>query len=389
MRRRFAILSLLSILVFQLFLADSDVSAQTRRTRPRRRPPIVKAKPKTTAPPLTTETTSPKEALKTTPATEVNKPAPPKEEPPPPPKPGPTVWRDPGKVERLNFTYGAGGQDKAPQPPFTFVEEDTGGSNPKIKVKDAAGREWGVKWGSEVNAEVFATRLVWAAGYYVEPAYFVASGKIVGISKLERAKKYVGSDGSFKDARFELKEKGIKKFNQKEGWRWDDNPFIGTKELNGLKILVMLTSNWDSKDQRDTNRGSNTAIFKVAATGEERFVVTDWGGSMGKWGNYFSREKWDCDGFAKQNREFIISARDGQVEFGYKGQRTDDIKRNIRLSDVKWLVQYIGRISDDQLRAGLRASGADATDIECFSKAVRERLDQLKRISEFRDESRK
>jgi hypothetical protein len=384
MRKRLLIFTVLLSLALQTLLPEIDALAQTRRPRPRRRAPVVKPKPKTTTP-TTKETTTPAEAPKPTPPKEEPKPAPPKEEVPPPPKPGPTIWRNPGKVERLDFNFGPGGVENAPKPPFTFIEEDKGGSNPKIKITDATGREWGVKWGSEVNAEVFATRLVWAAGYYVEAAYFVPAGKILGAKKLSRAKKYIDADGDFKDARFELKEKGIKKFNQEEGWRWDNNPFMGTKELNGLKILMMLTSNWDSKDQRDTSRGSNTAIFKVSATGEERFVVTDWGGSMGKWGGVFSREKWDCEGFAKQNREFITSARNGYVEFGYKGQRTADITSNIRTGDVKWLVQYLGRISDDQLRAGLIASGADAKEVGCFTSAIRERLDQLKRISEFRN----
>jgi hypothetical protein len=344
---------------------------------------VVKPKPKPTAPAPTPA--PPKEEPKPTPPKEVAKPAPPKEEVPPPPKPGPTLWHNPGKIERLNFSYGAGGVENAPQPPFTFIEEDKGGSNPKVKVIDAMGREWGVKWGHEVNSEVFATRLVWAAGYYVEPAYFVPSGKIIGAKNLDRAKKLIGSDGSFRDARFELKGKGIKKLNQEEGWRWDDNPFLGTKELNGLKIVMMLTSNWDSKDRRDVGRGSNTAIFNVKATGEEQYVVTDWGGSMGKWGGVLSREKWDCDGFAKQNREFITSARNGVIEFGYKGQRTSDIRENIRISDVKWLMQYLGLISDEQLRNALQSSGATEKEVDCFAKAVRERLDQLKRISEIRE----
>lgn len=302
---------------------------------------------------------------------------------PPRPKPGPTIWRDPGRVERIDFRYGPWGPEQAPRPPFTFVEEDLGGSNPKIKVTDAAGREWGVKWGSEVNSEVFASRLVAAAGYYVEAAFFVPQGKIIGATALKRAKKYIAADGSFQNARFELKEKGIRKLNQEESWRFDTNPFVGTTEYNGLRLLMLLTSNWDSKDQRDAGRGSNTAIFNVKATGEERYVITDWGGSMGKWGNYFSREKWDCKGYQRQNREFITSARNGTVEFGYKGQRTSDIAAGIRTSDLKWLVQFIGRITDQQLRDALEASGATPEEIGCFTVAVRERLDQLKRIAEL------
>lgn len=296
---------------------------------------------------------------------------------------GPTIWRDPGDVESLDFTYGPGGVENSPQPPFTFIEEDTDGSNAKIKVKDAAGRHWSVKWGSEVNAEVFAARIAWAAGYYVEPSYFVARGSIEGVTKVDRARKYIKSDGSFTDARFELKEEGFKRLKDKKSWRWNGSPFMGRKELSGLKIVMMLTSNWDSKDERDEDRGSNTSIFINEDTGEERYVITDWGGTMGKWGNYFTREKWDCKGYAGQNQEFITSAWKGKMEFGYKGQRTDDIRSGVRITDLQWLVRYIGRITDSQLKDGLRASGATEEEIACFTRAIRERLDQMKTIAEF------
>jgi hypothetical protein len=295
----------------------------------------------------------------------------------------PVVWRDPGAVETLDFTYGAGGRENAPVPPFTFVEEDTGASNPKVKVTDARGVRWSVKFGGEVNAETFATRVAWAAGYFVEPAYFVPSGKIEGVdpSKLTRAKKYVGKDGSFTSGRFELKLETLAKLKDEQGWGWNANPFTGTKELNGLKVVMMLTSNWDNKDVRDVSRGSNTAIYVVQTPNgnEARYYVTDWGGSMGKWGGVFGREKWDPDGFAKQSPSFLKVSGD-RVEFGYSGQHTGDWKNDIKASDVAWIAQYLTRITDDQLRAGLAASGATEQEASVLARAMRERLDQLKTV---------
>jgi hypothetical protein len=363
------------LILFACLLPEvsGDVFGQTRR---RRRPRVVAPTPTVKAPEAKPQPKTPTQSQ-----AELQPEA--KPEPKPEIKPGPVLWRDPGKVENLDFRYGLGGAENLPQAPFTFLEEDVSGTSAKLKVRDAGGREWGVKWGHEVNSEIIAARLAWAAGYFVEASYFVASGKIIGAPKLGRARKYVSADGNFTDARFELKEKGIKKLNQEESWRWDNNPFLGTREFNGLRIMMMLLSNWDSKDQRDTGRGSNTAIFNVKKTGEERYLVTDWGGSMGKWGSYFSREKWDCKGYQKQNSEFITSTKDGRVQFGYSGQRTGDIREGITLGDVKWLIQYIGRISDKQLRDGLGASGATPQETDCFTKAMRERLDQLKRIAEF------
>ena len=105
--------------------------------------------------------------------------------------------------------------------------------------------EWTAKFGHEVKSEVFSTRMVWAVGYFVENAYFVRSGTIAGVTNLKRAAKDVGKDGAFNEARFEMKkEKGVTKLKDAQGWSWLSNPFVGTKEINGLKIMFMLLSNW-------------------------------------------------------------------------------------------------------------------------------------------------
>ena len=279
------------------------------------------------------------------------------------------IWRDPGRVERLDFRSGAGGRAGAPVPPFRFIEEDEDGSNAKVKVRDARGRRWSVKWdtGGEANAEIIAARIAWAAGYFVEPSYFVRRGRILGALDLDRAAKFVAPGGEFRNARFELKYDTVAERKDKESWAWNSNPFVGTRELNGLKIVSMLVSNWDNKDVRNAGRGSNTAVHFVR-TGrglEARYLVTDWGGSMGKWGGVFGREKWDCEGFAYQTEKFVEVEDDGELDWGFKGQHTGSFKKDVRFEDVRWVMQYLGRISDAQLRAGLAASGASPAEVRC------------------------
>jgi len=133
-----------------------------------------------------------------------------------------------------------------------------------VEVIDAQKNNWIAKFGSEVNAEVFATRIAWAVGYFVDATYFVPSGKIVGAKKLERARNAIETDGTFANACFELREKNAT-FLKKSGWTWQNNPFVGTRELNGLKIVMMLTSNWDNKDAR--NDSSNLGILQYPETG--------------------------------------------------------------------------------------------------------------------------
>ena len=290
------------------------------------------------------------------------------------------IWKDPGVVERLDFVGGPGGRAGEPKPPFQFIEEDDSGTSPKVKVKDARGAVWSVKWGEEVHSEPFAARLAWAAGYFVEPIHFVANGTIVGAHDLKRAKDLIGADGSFTDARFQLRDPNIRFLQKKDDWKWNQNPFLGTRELNGLKIVMMLTSNWDNKDARDSARGSNTGVLQDTVQGRTRmrYVVADWGGSMGKWGSVIEREKWDSEGYASQSADFIKKVEGETIKWGYHGQHTGDATDGVGVSDVKWILRYVGRITDAQLRAGLEASGATPAEVNVFTAAIRARINQMK-----------
>ena len=299
-----------------------------------------------------------------------------------------SLWRDPGEVERLDFRGGPGGRGREPRPPFRFVEEHATGSNPCMTVRDARGLRWRVKWGDEVKSETFAVRLAWAAGYHAEAAYYVAEGRIEGATDLGRARACVAEDTTFRDARFELDEEGVRKLFDEHGWSWDDNPFVGTRELAGLKVLLMLTSNWDNKDVRDVARGSNTAIFEHTlpdGTLEARYLIIDWGASMGKSGSLLTRTKWDCQGFASQNADFVRGVEAGAVLWGYTGQRTDDATEGVTVEDVRWLHSRLGRVTDRQLREGLLASGASEQEADCFTRALRGRIEQLGRVAALGD----
>lgn len=293
------------------------------------------------------------------------------------------LWTDPGDVSSLDIVDGPGGRDGAPAAPFRFLEEHATGSQPCVSVTDARGRRWRVKWGDEVRSENFAVRLAWACGYFAETTYFVAQGRIEGARDLQRARACIGDDGRFADARFELDDPAVRKMFEEHSWAWNDNPFVGTPQLNGLKVLVMLLSNWDTKDRRDVARGSNTAIFEHRLSRwrrEARYLITDWGGSMGRWGsNLVTRGRWDPAGFEAQTPDFVRAVDQGSVQFGYAGQRTADVAEDIAVADLTWLYRYLGRVSDRQLRDALGASGANDEDTEQFTRAIRERITQLGR----------
>jgi hypothetical protein len=256
-----------------------------------------------------------------------------------------------------------------------------------VSVRDARERTWRVKWGNEVRSENFAVRLAWACGYFAEITYFIADGSIVGARDLQRARTCIGEDCRFRDARFELDDPGARKMFEEHSWAWNDNPFVGTEQLHGLKMLVMLLSNWDTKDRRDVARGSNTAIFEHRISRwrhEARYLITDWGGSMGRWGgNIVTRGRWDPDGFAAQTPHFVTGVENGVVLFGYTGQRTADVSSGIRIEDARWLFRCLGRLTDAQLRDALRASGADDGDAASFAASIRDRISQIGRAAEW------
>jgi hypothetical protein len=210
--------------------------------------------------------------------------------------------------------------------------------------------------------------------------HYVAAGTIAGLTDLARARECIGSDGSFTDARFELEDRSVRMLFDEHSWAWNDNPFVGTKQLSGLKILTMLLSNWDTKDRRDVARGSNTAIFEVRARWgrEARYLITDWGGAMGRWGsNIVSRGRWDPAGFEQQTPHFVTGVRDGFVTFGYQGQRTAEIARGITVDDAAWFYRQARRIPEPAFRHALIACGATREEADVFARALIERVRQV------------
>src|SRR5579884_116990 len=148
------------------------------------------------------------------------------------------LWHDPGNVAALDLAYGPGGHTGRPRPPFRFLEEDKSGTSPKVLVRDAAGRKWSVKWGREAWASTFSSHFVWACGYFAETEYFVPRGRLLTVHGLHRARAFIAPDGTFQSARFQLRSSSPQ-FLTGSNWSWVNNPFLGTHQFNGLRILMM------------------------------------------------------------------------------------------------------------------------------------------------------
>src|SRR5450432_2508742 len=123
------------------------------------------------------------------------------------------IWHETVDVPQLNLIYGAGGKEDAPLPNgrYKFLKEDESGSNPKFDVEDDRGIRWRVKLGPEPRAETAATRLLFAAGYFVDEDYYIEDLPVEALPKLHRGQSFVSEGGIVHGARLERRMKEVKK----------------------------------------------------------------------------------------------------------------------------------------------------------------------------------
>ncbi|HEX7315946.1 MAG TPA: hypothetical protein VF297_18665 [Pyrinomonadaceae bacterium] len=291
-----------------------------------------------------------------------------------PPAGTPVLWRAPSDVSTLDLLAGPGGAEMKPEAPFTFVEEEKGGYSKKYRVRDAKGRVWVAKVGVEAQPETAVTRLVWAAGYIPEVTYLAPCAKIEGApdpgKDFERCQ-----DGGLSNVRFEARPENTKRYGE---WRWADNPFKGTRELQGLKIMMALVENWDLKD--DNNR-----ILAVSGDGatELHYVVSDLGATVGKTGGVgglmarlrqIKGTRNNPEDFA--NDKFVEGVEAGRVRFSFEG-KNKALMQDITVEDARWLADILSRLSDKQLADAFRAANYNDDDVRLLAGAVRARINQL------------
>ncbi len=288
-------------------------------------------------------------------------------------EPHAVLWQEPTDIESRDLLNGPGGSDGAPDPKgkFTFVGRVKGGTSEKIHVDDDRGRKWQVKFGAEARPAPAAARIAWAAGYHVDTDYFVKRTHIEG-------------RGGFDvwDVRFKRRDDGFKDLGI---WSWHSNPFVGTRELQGLKVLMALLNNWDLKDV------NNKIIQPSKKSGGDRsetiYYVSDLGATFGKTGSGFRKipgfmtapagTKGEAGPYSDQ--VFIKKVSGGQVVFNYKGKDPKALE-GVSVEHARWMGNLLGRLSDKQLSDAFRAGGFSDGEVTTFSRALRARINELKNL---------
>jgi len=299
------------------------------------------------------------------------------------------IWHDPGDIASKDLFYGQGGEDGQPRPPFKFIDEDMNGTNPKFNVSAAGGKKWRVKLGEEARPEVVASRLLWAVGYYANDDYVLHVATIEGLD-IKRGTKRVHNGTQVIDARFERKPGGESK---QAIWQWKSNPFFGTREFNGLRVMMAVMNNWDLKDV-------NNAVYTDKKTGQQIFLISDVGATFATNALATSRAKDKGNLKSYENSKFITHETAKEVDFGtpsaptgvllksggilakgyFTRQGFDWIGHDIPREDARWIGSLLGQLTHQQIEDAFRAGRFTPQQVDQYVSIVESRIAQLKAL---------
>jgi hypothetical protein len=275
---------------------------------------------------------------------------------------GQAVLWEPVKVENQNLFDGPGGTAMRPDlSSIKFIEDDKGGHNKKYKISDGSGNVWVAKPGREARPETVAVRLLWGLGYVTEINYLVPTLTIP-------------NRGTFTNVRLEARPKNVKRLDP---WKWRDNPFVGTNELQGLKMMMVFMTNYDLLDMQN-----KVLEVKDGSHPELRYVISDLGSTFGRLGNnnlpiLFRIGRVADSPKAWRNAKFIKGVKDGELRMAYTGGKSRGIMKGISVEQGRWLADLLNRLSDSQIRDAFRAANYSPAEIDIMSGAFRRRVDEL------------
>ncbi len=302
------------------------------------------------------------------------------------------LWRNPDDIKTRNLFYGPGGEGHTPHTTYTFEKEDMDGTSPKFIVRDENGVKWKVKMGAEARPETVASRLVWAVGYSTNEDYFLPAMRVEELPEhLRRGQNYVGPKGTVNNVRLKRYLEGEKKVGL---WHWRDNPFTGTKELAGLKVMMALINNWDLKDD-------NNSIYHVkhpedSSSPDDIYMVSDIGASFGttgfSWTQNISKGNFNSYSHSKfirkvtpQYVDFNVPTRASLIHIFTPPEYIRRLQlrwigRRIPREDVHWIGQLLAQLSPEQIRDAIRAAGYPPDQVEGYAKVVEKRIAELGNI---------
>jgi hypothetical protein len=270
------------------------------------------------------------------------------------------LWVEPDDLASRDLFAGPWGLDLAPDPAASYsflAKKKTGflkNFSPGYTVKDPKGVQWSAKLGPEAQAEVTASRLVWALGFHQPPAYYLETWTLAGGP----------TPGRQTRARFRPDAKHL--LDNVGEWGWQSNPFHGSAPERGLLVMMVMLNNSDLKPPQNI-------IYDLPAPreGAQRwYVVRDLGHSFGETGK-FRADRNDVVEF--ETEAFTEGVSNGKVKFNWSGFHKELIS-NLTPEDVHWTCERLSRLSDKQWADAFRAGGYDPMLAERFIRRFKAKI---------------
>lgn len=258
---------------------------------------------------------------------------------PPTPEQLAELWVQPSGARDL--FWGVGTRRLAPDPSatYTVLEVKRGGFSMGLTVEGPNHRKWSAKMPPEAPTEVVASRLLWAVGYHQPPIYYVGRWNAKGAP----------DPNPQLPARFRETKPDLHGLDAHGVWSYYRNPFVGTRELNGLLVLQVMLGNSDLKDEQN-------ALYHLAERfeGASRwYVARDLGQSFGRTG-VLDAPRGNVKVF--EDTPFIKGMAGPYVRFDYRG-RHGRLVDHMTAADVRWICEKLERLTDEQWDAAFRAGG--------------------------------
>jgi hypothetical protein len=255
---------------------------------------------------------------------------------------------------------GVGGSRLAPDPSavYTVIDIKRSGFSRGYTLKDPHDHEWSAKFPPEAPTEIAASRILWGIGYHQPPIYYLAEWNAAEAP----------SPNPQLPARFREKSPEFHGLDAKGPWSYYHNPFVGTREMNGLLVLQAMLGNSDLKDQQNV-----IYALKDAAEGAKRwYVARDLGQSFGRTG-VLEAPRGDPAVF--ERTPFITGVVNGKVRFDYRG-RHRVLFQNISPADVRWICQQLQALTDEQWHDAFRAAGYPLPTADRFIRRMKQKIDE-------------
>jgi hypothetical protein len=173
--------------------------------------------------------------------------------------------------------------------------------------------------------------------------------------------RWIGKDGVARNARLKRDPEGFQKVGR---WEWKNNPFTGTREFNGLRVMMALVS----------DLGASFGTTRVVPGHNQR---------RNNLGNF-------------EKSGFVTNASPGFVDFATPGTPTPIvlfapnvwtyreglkwIGDHIPRADAKWIGEVLARLSPQQIRDAFLAGGYSSAEAERFAAVIVARIAELNRL---------